>query len=296
MNKEKRLIPWKDLVRLLRPHQYTKNLFIFLPAFFSGRILQAAIWTEGIIAFGVFCLAASAVYIFNDIKDIEEDRAHPRKKNRPLACGKVSLKQATLVMMVLWTLVGLIAYCWPVLLAPVAIYFILNILYSYKLKHIAIIDVTVIAIGFVIRLMVGSLIADIPLTRWIVVMTFLLAVLLGLAKRRDDLIIGQNGPELKRKSIDGYNLEFINVSMASMSGVIIVAYVMYTLSPEIGAKFKSDKLYLTTLFVVLGILRYLQITYVENKSGSPSELLLHDRFLQIVLICWMATFGFILYG
>jgi len=293
--KKEQIALCKDFVQLLRPHQYTKNLFIFLPAFFSGQMLQAKILTKCSISFVAFCMAASAVYIFNDIRDLEEDRAHPKKKFRPLASGKVSEKHAYMVMMALLVLVGLISYPWKGLITPILIYLILNILYSYKLKHIAIVDVTIIAIGFVIRLTVGSIVTGISLTSWIEIMTFLLALLLGFAKRRDDLIICLNGSGRGRKSIDGYNLEFINVSMGAMSGVIIVAYIMYTLSPEIVLKFNSEKLYLTTIFIVLGILRYMQITYVENKSGSPSELLLSDRFLQVVLLCWMASFVFILY-
>lgn len=126
-------------------------------------------------------------------------------------------------------------------------------------------------------------------------MTFLLALFIGFAKRRDDVIIYQNSGQMVRKNIDGYNLELINVITSMLAGVIIVAYIMYSLMPETISRFKSDKIYLTSLFVVLGIMRYMQITYVENKSGAPSEILLRDRFLQIVIVCWIASFGLIMY-
>lgn len=293
--KEKDVVLLKDFVRLLRPHQYTKNLFIFLPAFFSGQIFHAGIDIRCFISFLAFCMVASAVYIFNDIKDANEDRMHPVKQQRPIASNRISQRTGYISMLVLFTIGFVISYPLKVLPQLLLLYAVLNILYSYKLKHIAILDITLIAIGFVIRLFAGSLVTDIPLTKWIVVMTFLLALFIGFAKRRDDLMIYQNNGQRVRKSIDGYTLEFVNVSMAMVAGVIIVAYIMYTLSPDIMAKFRSDKLYLTALFVVLGILRYLQITYVENKSGSPSETLLHDRFLQIVLVCWITSFGVILY-
>jgi len=241
-------------------------------------------------------MVASAVYILNDIRDVNEDRIHPTKKHRPIASNRISKRTGYIIMLVLLVIGLVISFRYKGFAALFTLYLILNILYSYKLKHIALVDVTIISIGFVIRLFVGSVVADIPLTNWIVVMTFLLALFLGFAKRRDDIIIFQNIGQRVRKNMVGYTLEFINVSTAMIASVIIVAYIMYTLQPETILRFKSDKLYLTALFVVIGILRYMQITYVENKSGSPSETLLRDRFLQIVLLCWISSFVFILYG
>lgn len=247
------------------------------------------------MAFGAFCLLASAVYILNDLKDADEDRLHPKKKDRPIASRRVSKQNALIMMLALLVISLLIASRYKGLPELFVLYLLLNILYSWKLKRIAIVDITIIAIGFVIRLFVGSAVTDTPLTHWIVIMTFLLALFIGFAKRRDDVIIYQNNQQRTRRSVDGYTLEFVNVSVSMIAGVIIVAYIMYVLSPEIIAKFNSDKLYLTAFFVTLGILRYLQATFAQNESGSPSEFLLHDRFLQIVLLGWMASFGFILY-
>lgn len=293
--RKKYTVALKELARLLRPYQYTKNLFIFLPIFFSGQIFHLGLTIRCFSAFLAFCAVASAVYIFNDIKDVREDRAHPIKRHRPMASGRVSIRTGYVAMLALLIVGFSISYYYKGLLQLLSIYLVLNVLYSAKLKHIPIIDITIISVGFVIRLFVGSVVAGIPLTKWIVVMTFLLALFIGLAKRRDDVIVYQQNGQRVRRSIDGYTLEFINVSTAMITGVIIVAYIMYTLSSEIISKFNSDNLYFSTIFVILGMLRYMQITYVENKSGSPSDILCRDRFLQIVLVCWVAFFGFILY-
>jgi decaprenyl-phosphate phosphoribosyltransferase len=285
----------KNIIILLRPHQYTKNLFIFLPAFFHGNLLHPDVIINCFIAFIAFCMFSSAVYVLNDISDVNEDRLHPEKRHRPIADNRISKKAGYLMIVLLLAVGCAIAYRYKGLMEMCLIYLVLNILYSLKLKHIAIIDISIISAGFVIRLFAGSAVTAVPLTNWIVVMTFLLALFLGLAKRRDDVIINQGNGQQVRKSIDGYTLELINVSTSMIAGVIIVAYLMYALQPETIARFKSDKLYLSAIFVVLGILRYMQIIYVENKSGAPSKILLRDRFLQIVLVGWIAFFAFIVY-
>ncbi|MDQ7068606.1 MAG: UbiA prenyltransferase family protein [Sulfurimonas sp.] len=168
-------------------------------------------------------------------------------------------------------------------------YFILNIAYSFKLKHIAIVDIFIIATGFVLRLFAGAQVTDTTLSMWIIIITFLLAIFLALAKRRDDVLLSIEGKET-RKNIDGYNLEFVNAAMVLMSGVVILSYLQYTVSPEVITRIGSEYLYLTTLFVILAILRYMQITFVEQQSGSPSKIVLHDTFIKITLILWLLSF------
>ena len=180
-------------------------------------------------------------------------------------------------------------------LVILSIYVILNILYSLKLKRIAVLDVTIIAIGFVSRLFVGSFAYDIQLTIWIVIMTFLLALFMALAKRRDDILIFLKSGRKMRKSIDGYNMQLVDGSMMVMSSVVIVAYLLYTTSQEIIEKFQSENLYLTTLFVIFGLMRYLQITLVEKNSGSPTEIILKDVIMQINLVLWISSFVWIIY-
>jgi 4-hydroxybenzoate polyprenyltransferase len=176
-----------------------------------------------------------------------------------------------------------------------ASYVAMNIAYSFYLKHIAILDVTIIAIGFVLRLFVGSAVTGIQLSMWIVIMTFLLALFMALAKRRDDVLIFLETGKKMRKVIDGYNLQFLDTAMAIMAAVIIVAYTIYTTSVEVVERFHSQYLYLTALFVILGIMRYLQIAFVHLDSGSPTKIVLKDRFMQATIVAWIISFTWILY-
>jgi decaprenyl-phosphate phosphoribosyltransferase len=169
-----------------------------------------------------------------------------------------------------------------------------NILYCVKLKHIAILDVTLIASGFLIRIMLGGAITNTLLSHWIILITFLLALFLALAKRRDDVLIFIRTGDKMRKNIDGYNLDFLNVSMSIMSAVVIVAYIMYSTSPETVANI-GQNLYFTSFFVIVGIMRYLQITFVNEKSGSPTNIVLHDLFLQLIILGWLGTFCILIY-
>lgn len=281
---------------LLRVHQWVKNTFIFLPLFFGARVSDTAAMKRTAIAFVGFCAAASAVYIFNDSVDIEDDRRHPRNRNRPLASGAVGRTSAHILIAVLFA-AGAATY----LLIDrdafllLGFYILLNVLYTIRLKHVPLLDVVIISFGFVIRIFVGSTVSGVALSIWIVIMTFLLALFLALAKRRNDVLIYLETGEKMRKSVDGYNMEFLNSSMMIMASVVIVAYILYTVSPDVQAKMHTDKLYLTALFVVLGILRYLQITIVESNSGSPTAILLRDRFLQLILLGWIAMFAWIIY-
>jgi 4-hydroxybenzoate polyprenyltransferase len=287
----------KDFFNLLRPWQWTKNIFILLPLFFALQINRFDLLAKAGAAFLAFCLIASAIYIFNDWLDLEEDRLHPKKKERPLASEKISKKTATIAMVVFLSSGLILSYLISIyMLYLVLLYVGLNIVYTIKLKHIPIVDIFIIASGFVIRIFIGGVVTHIKIYPWIVIMTFLLALLLSLAKRRDDVLILLETNDRTRKSIDGYNLAFIDMSMMAMAAITIVGYIMYTMSPEIMLKFRTDKLYFTTFFVILGIMRYMQISLVEKKSGSPTEVLLKDRFIQSTIFCWIITFGILIYG
>jgi len=280
----------------MRPHQYLKNSFIFLPLFFALEITNQELLGNTIIAFISFSLSASAIYILNDYFDIEEDREHPKKKYRPLASGDIDRNQAIIIMGILLS-IGIFLMSILSLKATtiLIVYIILNIAYTLWLKHIAILDVTIIAIGFVLRIFVGSAVTDIKLSMWIVIMTFLLALFMALAKRRDDVLIFMNTGTKMRKVINGYNLRFVDSAMMIMASVVIVAYTLYTTSPEVIARVGSEYLYITTLFVILGIMRYMQITFVFEDSSSPTNIILRDRFIQMTLIAWELSFVWILY-
>jgi len=283
-------------LHLVRPSQYLKNGFIWLPIFFGYRItdLKAVLLT--LLAFAAFCLMSSTIYVINDFRDREEDRRHPVKKNRPLASGAVSSREALWIGLILFgvslalALAGLPVACLYLLLA----YLLLNIAYSQKLKHIPIVDIVCIALGFVLRIFVGGAAAQISISPWIVIMAFLLALFLALAKRRDDLLLLDQGTQV-RKAIDGYNLEFISLAMGIMASVIIVAYILYTVSPEVVAKHGTQRLYISGIWVLLGLLRYLQITFVEETSGSPTLVLIKDYLLQAIIVLWLANIFVLLY-
>lgn len=285
-----------DYIRLLRPHQYLKNLFIFMPLFFGLRLTEFDLFFKTLLAFVSFSLIASSVYIFNDYYDIEDDKNHPLKKNRPLAAGKVS-KNSAIILMISFLLTGIgISYFLNTTVTYLLLtYIFINVVYTLKLKHISIVDVFIIAIGFIIRLAVGAQCGNIPLSMWIIVITFLLALFLALAKRRDDVLIYIESGNRTRKVIDGYNLDFLNSSITVMAAVIIVAYIMYTISPDVVVKMHSNRLYLTVGFVIFGLLRYMQLTFVGEKSGSPTEIMLKDRLMQWSIIGWFLTFIVLIY-
>ena len=287
----------KNIFTLIRPHHYIKNLFIFLPLFFAGQIKNPNLLISALIAFMAFSLSASCIYILNDYKDIEEDRQHPKKKYRPLASGTISKKSATSIMFI-FIIIGIFTMAILSLeaLAILGAYIILNICYSYYLKHIAILDINIIATGFVLRLFVGSAVTGIQLSMWIVIMTFLLALFLALAKRRDDVLIFLDTGNRMRKVVDGYNLPLIDGAMMIMASVVIVAYILYTTSNDVIQRLHSEHLYLTALFVILGILRYLQIVFVEQNGGSPNNILLKDKFIQVTILAWILSFVLIIYS
>lgn len=304
----------KNLIKLIRPTQWIKNLFVFGPIVFGGALLNGYAMLSGLITFVAFSLAASSVYCFNDIVDVNDDRRHPEKKERPIASGAVTVAQAYGLMLLL--LVLSIA-CIPMLtwvdwtssswetfspnnmanvLGVILFYWLLNLAYCLKLKQYAIIDVCVVAFGFVLRLLAGGLATGIALSKWIVLMTFLITLFMSFAKRRDDVIRMEATGEAPRKNTIHYNTTFINQAITITAGVTFVCYIMYTMSPEVIAQFDNEYLYLTSVFVLVGLLRYIQIAVVEKKSGNPTKVILKDRFIQLVVLAWFVAFMMIIYG
>ena len=247
------------------------------------------------LGFIAFSMIASSIYILNDYRDIESDKLHPKKKERPMASGKVS-KSAGLAAMIICLVSALaISYFLDFTFFIIIItYFLLNNAYSFGLKNISILDIFIIAIGFILRVKSGGEIADVVITRWLIVMVFLLAVFLGLAKRRDDILLKISSGLDMRKSIKGYNLEFVNSAIVMISGIIIVAYQMYTFTPMAEQQF-TYRVYYTSVFVIAGILRYLQLVFVQNDTGSPTSLLYKDRFIQVTMLMWGISFIILIY-
>jgi decaprenyl-phosphate phosphoribosyltransferase len=281
---------------LLRPKDWAKNLFLFIPLFFSGDFFHWYLYPKLILGFIAFSLVASSIYIINDYRDIEDDKKHPEKKSRPLASGKVS-KPAALIICVLLLITGfaIAFFIRDKFLFVLGIYFILNLAYSFGLKTIPILDIIIVAIGFVLRIKSGAVIAMIGLTEWLNIMVFLLALFMAIGKRRDDVLLKLSSGTDMRKSIKGYNLEFLNVVLALVCAVIVVAYFMYTMSPDVIRRMGTYRLYYTCLFVLAGILRYLQIIFVHSAAGSPTRILYKDRFIQISILLWITSFYLIIY-
>ena len=268
-----------------------------MPSFFAGRFFELhniELLAGGFIAFS---LLASSIYIINDYRDIEDDRKHPEKSKRPLASGAVN-KSVALVLSVLLTTAGFMMAWWVdpsgKFLFVTGIYYVLNLSYSFGLKNISIIDILIVAAGFVLRVKGGAAIAEINTTSWFIIMTFLLALFMAIAKRRDDIMLKSDTGIDMRKSIKGYSLEFLNTLLGLFCAIIIVSYVNYTVSPASYVKF-GHRLYYTSLFVIAAMMRYLQITFIHNKAGSPTDVLYKDRFIQVTLILWAASFFVILY-
>lgn len=278
----------------MRPHQWVKNVFVAAPLFFTPSVLSAGTVVRVMLGFFAFCLVSSAVYILNDYKDREADRQHPSKCNRPLAAGTVAPGLAMGLMAALGVGGLTLAFALsPTVAGIIATYLLLNIAYSMGLKHVAIVDVMVIALGFVFRLEAGSALIDVKNSVWIIMCAGMLALFLAIAKRRDDIVKALDTEH--RKSLDGYNRRFLDISLAVVLSAVLLAYMMYTTDDLVMRRLGTDRLYLTVPFVVAGVLRYLQITFVEERSGSPTHLVLTDRFLILTILGWIGVFGVLMY-
>ena len=285
-----------EFLKLIRPHQYIKNVFIFAPLFFALKITEVESLFSVCVAFIAFSLVASAVYIFNDYQDISYDKSHYRKKNRPLAKGSVSKRQAIGVMLLLLSL-GMVLMAMQSYGAFMVLmgYVLINVAYSLGLKCVAILDVMIISVGFVCRLFVGSIVGGVMLSQWIVIITFLLAFFLSIAKRRDDVLIFIETGKKMRRVVDGYSVQFVDVVMSIMTAIVIMSYIMYVTSQDVILRVGNEYLYLTSFFVIIGMMRYLQVVLVEEESGSPTSIILKDRFIQVSIVGWFLFFIGILY-
>ncbi len=286
----------RSIITLARPEHWVKNLFLFLPAFFGARLSEPDIFRNALLGFVAFSLTASAVYVLNDLVDAPQDRNHPDKCRRPIASGEISPSQGFLIggtLLILgWSLP---AFLHMEMLVFSVLYFFVNVAYSLSLKHFAIVDVSLISLGFLLRVLAGGSVTGVAVSHWLIVLTFLLALILGLAKRRGEYLVAM-GESNFRKALEGYNLPFLDMSIVVCSTVAVVAYLMYCFSPEVTGRIGSDKIYYTAFFVVVGVLRYLQLTLVFGKTESPTRALLRDGFLQVVLLAWIGSFAWLLYA
>lgn len=289
----------KNLIRLIRPHQWVKNLVVLLPVFFGGALLHIESVYAGLVTALCFSFAASSIYCLNDIVDVEDDRQHPVKCHRPMASGAISITQGYTLMFLMFVLsmlsTFLLGQSQLETACVILFYWLLNIAYCLKLKQYAIIDVCVVSFGFVLRILAGGYATSIHLSKWIVLMTFLLMLFLSFAKRRDDVVRMNETGHAPRQNTIRYNLTFINQAITITASVTLVCYIMYTVSPETIQNFHTDYLYLTSVFVLVGLLRYIQIAVVDKRSGDPTKVMLHDRFMQFVVLAFGLAFLFIIY-
>lgn len=289
----------KSALKLIRPKQWLKNVFVMMPMFFGGSLMNTQAIYAAVVTFFAYSFIASSVYCFNDIIDVEYDRRHPVKCHRPIASGAITLSQAYGLMALMFflsmvTLLLLRVNMW-VVGGIILFYYVLNLSYCAWLKQHAIVDVCVVAFGFVLRLLAGGEATEVTLSKWLVLMTFLLTLFLSFAKRRDDVIRMEETGEAPRKNTIRYNLTFINQAITITASVTLVCYIMYTVSPEVTARAHTEYLYLTTIFVLLGLLRYIQLTVVDKRSGDPTKIMLRDRFTQVVVLLFALSFFLIIY-
>lgn len=292
-----------SILQLLRPHQWLKNLFIFLPLFFDRHLFEWNYFLPALVAFFAYSFAASSIYCFNDIYDVEADRLHPKKCKRPIASGAISKTMGYILMAAsLLISLAILLMCQNLigggkiyLLGILAFYYLMNLAYCIRLKQQAIVDVFIIALGFVLRILMGGVATGIYISHWIILMTFLLALFLAFAKRRDDVAMYEASGVKARKNIDRYNLDFMNQAISVVASITMVCYIMYTVSEDVVTRLGSRYVYVTSVFVLAGIIRYLQVAIVDVKSGSPTKVLMKDRFVQASVLGWLLTFALILY-
>lgn len=282
------------LFLLMRPRQWVKNTFVFAPLFFTPQALSPEAVVATILAFVSFCCVSSGVYCLNDLRDRESDRLHPKKRLRPLASGQVTAPAAIiLAFCLLGAGFGLSLATVPMVALVLAVYVAVNIAYSLFLKNIAIVDVLVISFGFVLRVYGGALVIGVTPTPWIQICAGLLALFIALAKRRDDVVL-EIGTE-HRVSLAGYTRLFLDVCIGVTLSALLVSYMIFTLNDEAMDRLGSDGLFLTVPFVIAGIFRYLQLTLVLERSGSPTELIFKDSFLILSVAGWLLVYGYLIY-
>jgi len=286
-----------SLVLSLRPSQWTKNLIIFGALMFGQRLTDVSAVLHAVAAFVIFCALSGVVYLINDVADREADQRHPVKRHRPIASGELPVRVALGAALVIGSL-GLAAAFWlqPLFGILAASYVLLLGLYSGSLKHLVIIDVLTIAIGFVLRAVAGAVAVDVAISHWLYILVILLALFLALSKRRHELVLLADRATGHRRILEEYSPYLLDQMIAVVTASTIVAYAFYTVSPDTVQKFGSDRLVLTLPFPLYGIFRYLYLVHQKEGGGSPSDMLLTDRPLLLCVGLWAAVVAIIIYG
>jgi 4-hydroxybenzoate polyprenyltransferase len=284
------------MIKAARPQQWTKNLIIFAPLIFSQNLFDISKLLTIAAAFLFFCLLSAAMYILNDIQDLEEDRKHPLKSQRPLASGKITQGQAWAEFVILLglSLSGAFFLGRDVFLIAF-FYLVLQIAYTYYLKHVVILDVFVIAAGFILRVAAGGLAIDVTVSHWLLICTLLLALFLAMSKRRHELILLDEDASGHRPILQEYSPYLLDQMIAVVTASTVIAYCLYTISQETVAKFGTHELIYTVPFVIYGIFRYLYLVHQKSGGGTPEYLLLRDRPLLLDMLFWIVSAALIIY-
>ena len=285
------------IARSLRPQQWTKNLLVFAGIGFSGRLLDREAWPPAVAAFLIFCGLSGAVYLINDVLDRTADAQHPIKRLRPVASGALPPAAAIAAAAVLGA--ACLAAAAAVnrgLALTAAAYVALLLAYSVALKHYVIIDVLTLAGGFVLRAVAGAVAIGVPISHWLLVCTTLLALFLGLSKRRHELTLLADGAAGHRPILQEYSPYLLDQMIAVVTASTLITYVIYTVSPETVEKFHTDYLGFTLVFPLYGIFRYLYLVHQKEGGGSPSDMLLNDRPLLLCVAVWAVSVAGIIYG
>lgn len=279
----------------IRPREWVKNTFLFAPLFFAQKVLQPEAVLISTLAFTIFCLTAGGVYLINDICDREEDKRHPLKNARPIASGAlpVTLAATAAIFLIASSIVGALALS-PSFAVITAGYVILNISYSNWLKHVVIVDVFSIAFGFVLRVAAGAVVIDVTMSHWLLICTMLLALFLGLSKRRHELV--SLASDDRRRVLAEYNPLFLDMMIGIVTSATVVSYALYTVSPETVQRLHTDWLLFTLPFVLYGIFRYLYLVYHKNYGGDPSHALVSDGHLLVNILLWILACAVIIYS
>jgi 4-hydroxybenzoate polyprenyltransferase len=286
----------RDLWQLMRPMQWSKNLVVFAALIFAKHLFNGTDVLLVSLGFLAFCLTASSAYVMNDLRDCERDRQHPLKSLRPLPAGRVRRSTATaLAAALLATGLTMALVLHPGFGVLVVLYFALQVAYTFWLKEVVILDVMAIAAGFVIRAAAGGVVIAVPVSPWLIICTFLLALFLGFSKRRHELILLEARATDHRASLKEYSPYFLDQMIAVVTASTVVAYAIWTVSPEIREKLGTEKLYLTIPFVLFGIFRYLYLVHQREEGGNPTQLLLSDRPLLVDVLLWIITAAVLLY-
>jgi len=272
--KTHRLPAW---FRALRPRQWTKNLAVFAPLLFARHVFEGQAAFRALMAFVAFCLLSSGIYVFNDWVDREEDRRHPEKALRPIAAREIRARTVLILIIICWAAgLDLGAHLGWKFAALGAVYLVLQIAYAFVLKHMVVLDVLTISAGFVLRVLAGAVAIDVPVSGWLFLCALLLALFLALAKRRQELVSLKDAASDHRPALGEYSLPLLDQMLATVAGMCILAYGLYTVAPDTVAKVGSDRLKWTLPFVLYGILRYLYLVHRKDVTGSPEKVLLSD--------------------